>query len=260
MTKNELKVLLAANHVAVPTKLNRDGLLALAAEHGLVSMDAGAPADDQSTQTPAEGTVDVSTTTDEPSAGGSDPIDEPAEPTEPADENVGVEPARNLDLLTEEGFENVLRDRLAAYLDTNPDADAEAAELNLIETLEAERSELETKAEAAVAEVPAGRTKGSSIVPAKYKEIYGKSGSKNDDLAIALRNFCNDDKGKVILDRLHRVMADNGIDTARWSGLNIGQRRMNTGNILRSRAKNGGRVVVGDVVFNEKTDENKSAA
>lgn len=94
-----------------------------------------------------------------------------------------------------------------------------------------------------------------SIVPdgfkAKYKAFGGSCG---DEMAGVLADTVKTDKGKVDVTALEEVMAQNGIDTDRWSNLNIGQRRMNLGNVLRARVKRGESVAIGGENWNEEAE------
>ncbi len=96
---------------------------------------------------------------------------------------------------------------------------------------------------------------GASIVPNVYKKRYGKAGNCGDEMAAVLTDATTDDKGKTVVSKLVDVMDANGIDTSRWENLNIGQRRMNLGNVLRARITRGEFVNVGDAEWNPKTEE-----
>ena len=91
-----------------------------------------------------------------------------------------------------------------------------------------------------------------SIVPENYKARYkAHGGNCGDDMAEVLNDAVKDEKGKVVVSALEDVMAANGIEKSKWAERNIGQRRMNLGNVLRSRIKNGTAVTVGETVWNE---------
>ncbi len=96
---------------------------------------------------------------------------------------------------------------------------------------------------------------GASIVPNKYKTIYGKSGNCGDDLASVLTAATTDEKGKTTPSKLVEIMSENGLDTSRWENLNIGQRRMNLGNVLRSRLKRGEHVSIAGTEWNTEAVE-----
>lgn len=98
--------------------------------------------------------------------------------------------------------------------------------------------------------------KVGNIVPAKYKARYAEhGGSSGDEIANLLGTECQGEKGKIDTAKLVAVGAANGIDVnTRWGHLNVGQQRMNLGNVLRGRRKRGEKVVIGKTVF-EAVDE-----
>lgn len=110
---------------------------------------------------------------------------------------------------------------------------------------------------------------GGSIVPTKYRILYGSAQNCGDDMAIALTAYVtleratkkNPDGG---LDRakLREVAKVNGIEAklAKWEdrGLNGGLLRMNTSNVLRGMIRNGLEVRVGSEVW--KADPSKAEA
>lgn len=110
---------------------------------------------------------------------------------------------------------------------------------------------------------------GGSIVPTKYRILYGSAQNCGDDMAIALTAYVtleratkkNPDGG---LDRakLREVAKVNGIEAklAKWEdrGLNGGLLRMNTSNVLRGMIRNGLEVRVGSEVW--KADPSKVEA
>ena len=75
----------------------------------------------------------------------------------------------------------------------------------------------------------------SSVVPAEYKERYGKDGNCGDEVAQALAGI----KGEALAE----VATRNGIDFKRWEHLNPGMQRMNLGNMLRARGRRGDKIV-----------------
>lgn len=94
-----------------------------------------------------------------------------------------------------------------------------------------------------------------SIVPDGFKSKYKAfGGSCGDEMAEVLGKTVKTDKGKVDVTALEEVMAQNDIDTDRWSNLNIGQRRMNLGNVLRARVKRGESVTIGSETWNEDAE------
>lgn len=94
-----------------------------------------------------------------------------------------------------------------------------------------------------------------SIVPLKFKERYkANDGNCGDGMASAFDAAVKDGKGKTDPELLAKVAAANGIDLAgRWGKLNLGQQRMNLGNVLRTRARKGETVTIGETVFNENS-------
>lgn len=101
-----------------------------------------------------------------------------------------------------------------------------------------------------------------SIVPDHYKKLYGKEQNNGDELAQALKDHLTDKQGNCDVAALEACMIANGIEGGRWLHLNVGQRRMNFGNVLRGRLKNGEHVVVGSDEWNapeKKTRKAKTA-
>ena len=97
------------------------------------------------------------------------------------------------------------------------------------------------------------RTK-RTIVPETYKLRYTLASpdgqSCGDALALALAEATKTD-GKADPAKLARVATANGVDLGRWSHLNVGQQRMNLGNVLRSALKKGKVVFVDGVAFGQ---------
>jgi len=99
-----------------------------------------------------------------------------------------------------------------------------------------------------------------SIVPEKYRVIYGAAQNCGDDIAIALTEF-------VTLERANKNNPDGGLDRAKlrgvaeangigdrlaaWEdrGLNGGLLRMNTSNVLRGMNRRGEEVQIGSQVW-----------
>ena len=123
-----------------------------------------------------------------------------------------------------------------------------------------------TKAEA---KVPAEETestdtesKGADIVGKKYREAYGKAGHNGDPIAVALKEFTCDDKGKVVPANMDEVAEANGLTEklTNWAHLNVGMQRMNLGNALRKLHRAGTDVVIGNTVIDGVPQEEKEAA
>lgn len=99
-----------------------------------------------------------------------------------------------------------------------------------------------------------------SVVPEKYRVIYGSAQNCGDEIALALTAF-------VTLPRATKKDADGGLDRAKlravaevngigdkladWEerGLNGGLLRMNTSNVLRGMNRRGEEVRIGDTVW-----------
>jgi len=102
---------------------------------------------------------------------------------------------------------------------------------------------------------------GGSIVPQKYREIYGAAQNCGDAMALALTGYVTDAEGDLIIENLREVAAANDIDDrlAKWEGkgLNGGLLRMNTGNVLRGKLRRGEEVAVGDQIWQAREVEKK---
>jgi hypothetical protein len=90
-----------------------------------------------------------------------------------------------------------------------------------------------------------------NIIPDTYTEKYGRSGSCGDEVAEALAAYVKPDGKKVDVDRMTEVARANSVPMERWSSLNTGQKRMLLGNVLRRKIREGVRVTIGELVFNE---------
>lgn len=105
----------------------------------------------------------------------------------------------------------------------------------------------------------------SSIVPPKYKAKYAKHhDSCGDELAEYLRGYLTSTdhvavdtpkgpKTKTVhslnIAAWHSVAVTNNVDSAKWTHLNNGQKRMNLGNCLRCKIRHGVDVIVGSKTF-----------
>lgn len=107
-----------------------------------------------------------------------------------------------------------------------------------------------------------------SIVPEKYRIIYGAAQNCGDQIAIALTDF-------VTLPRVNKNNPDGGLDRAKlravaeingiggkladWEdrGLNGGLLRMNTSNVLRGMNRRGEQVVIGLQTWEARDVEKK---
>lgn len=101
---------------------------------------------------------------------------------------------------------------------------------------------------------------GGSVVPEKYREVYGAAQNCGDAIATALTDFVttarankNNPDGGLDRAKLFAVAEVNGIadKLARWDdrGLNGGLLRMNTSNVLRGMNRRGERVEIGTQVW-----------
>lgn len=78
------------------------------------------------------------------------------------------------------------------------------------------------------------------VVPSAYRERYAATGGTNGDfIAKKLQEVTKD--GETAL---ATVMKENDIPAGKWNGFNVGMKRMNLSNVLRSRFLNGGTVSI----------------
>lgn len=108
------------------------------------------------------------------------------------------------------------------------------------------------------------KSEGGSIVKDPFKERYkalsSDKVSNGDTLCGLMSKFLHDEKGAVNVTALASLAKENGIDLSRWSHLNVGQQRMNLGNVLRARIRNGEKVTVsGKLVKKLASAEPKAA-
>jgi len=99
--------------------------------------------------------------------------------------------------------------------------------------------------------------KKGTIVPNHYKARYKQHGNScGDEMADAFATLVKTKQG-TDLAKLREIGLQNGIDVeSRWGHLNVGQQRMNLGNVLRNRLKNAEKVMIGKDVWNDdKLDE-----
>ncbi len=82
-----------------------------------------------------------------------------------------------------------------------------------------------------------------SLVPAKYRERYGRAAHCGDDMALRLKKHLAGKDGKLDVAKMAKLAKANGL--AGWGHLNVGQQRMLLGLKLRSIAAKGGKVVWG---------------
>ena len=95
------------------------------------------------------------------------------------------------------------------------------------------------------------KKENGSIVKDYYRKLYGKGNSCGDELAAALKAATTGEDGKTDANKLVKVGNRNGIDVpTRWGHLNVGQIRMNLGNVLRAMANRGESIEIPDVVVN----------
>lgn len=78
------------------------------------------------------------------------------------------------------------------------------------------------------------------VVPSTYRERYAATGGTNGDfIAKKLQEVTKDGDSA-----LGTVMAENDIPAGKWNGFNVGMKRMNLSNVLRSRFLNGGTITI----------------
>jgi len=78
------------------------------------------------------------------------------------------------------------------------------------------------------------------VVPSTYRERYAATGGTNGDfIAKKLQEITKD--GETALST---VMKENDIPAGKWNGFNVGMKRMNLSNVLRSRFLNGGTISI----------------
>lgn len=121
--------------------------------------------------------------------------------------------------------------RIERHEDEPQVAEQEAPELTTDAEITAAIAEAlaESAAEPAVKLVVTG-----SVIPPAVKKAYGKSQSCNDTVAMWLSKLLKEGYS------LQQVGEANAVNTAgRWGHLNVGMQRMNLGNVLRNRAKEG---------------------
>ena len=117
---------------------------------------------------------------------------------------------------------------------------AKAAKAALVETAPLATVTPEPVIDAATGE-PLVKVRRSSV-PMRVKERYAKHGGTTTML--------NADKRETLdLAALKAIAAENGIDTAKYEGMNNGQWRMNIGNKLRGALKGGKDVTIGKRTF-----------
>lgn len=89
----------------------------------------------------------------------------------------------------------------------------------------------------------------NTAVPQSYKSEYGADASCNDDVADIIRKFIDDNELDVV-QAVNIIKAQNGIPISRWANLNPGMQRMNLGNTLRGKIRNGFFVRIGGTEWN----------
>jgi hypothetical protein len=94
---------------------------------------------------------------------------------------------------------------------------------------------------------------GGSVVPAKYRLIYGAAQNCGDEIALALSDYCRDEEDGLDREKLAEVASANGIADRldKWinRSLNGGLLRMNVSNVLRGMNRRGEQVVIGSMVW-----------
>lgn len=117
-------------------------------------------------------------------------------------------------------------------------------------------TDLVALAEKSKVEVPSKAS--GNIIDEKYRKRYGANQNNGDKFAEAMDKACKVEvaakgkgKPKRVLDEkaLRSVAKQNNVDTARWSTMNLGQQRMNLGNVLRGMNRRGEKITIGTKVF-----------
>ena len=100
-----------------------------------------------------------------------------------------------------------------------------------------------------------GEHDGGSVVPEKYREIYGAEQNCGDEVALVLTDYVmtlegsEDGEPRLNFDALREVATANGsyLLLQKWEdrGLNNGLLRMNMSNVLRGRIRRGEQVQIG---------------
>lgn len=100
---------------------------------------------------------------------------------------------------------------------------------------------------------------GGNIVPIKYRLRYGSEQHCGDQMAQVLKQAvtAQDAEGKDFCSEpvLIQIADQNGVDYTKWAHLNIGQRRMNLGNVLRGKLNRGQEVRVLETIWEAKEPE-----
>jgi len=113
-----------------------------------------------------------------------------------------------------------------------------------------------------------GDEEPGSIVPEKYRVLYGSEQNCGDEVAVALTDYVTtprtsrkENDGGLDRDKLREVARANGIADrlANWEdrGLNGGCLRMNTANVIRGMVRRGERVEIGQQVWEAREVEKK---
>ena len=90
-----------------------------------------------------------------------------------------------------------------------------------------------------------------SVIKREYPE-----GNCGDRLADVLGKFLKGEDGKIDPKKLAQVAKDNNVDMGPFAERNLGMQRMNLGNILRGKNRNGEKIVVGSTtVAGQKAKE-----
>lgn len=97
-----------------------------------------------------------------------------------------------------------------------------------------------------------------NVVNSKYKQKYAENGGNCGD-AIA-KAFGPITDTPECDEMLRQVAIANGVDYGRWAHCNIGQKRMNLGNVLRGKIKRGENVIINHTEWDAVTEENAKEA
>ena len=152
-------------------------------------------------------------------------------------------------------FDMALEAREAMDGDTTPQDDVDA-DADIVE--QEERDPADDELEAANDELDAEDEKKFNVVPKKYRDEYKARGDAScccDSFSRVFKEATSNGKATDVI-ALGHIGNLNDIDIeAKWGKLNVGMRRMNLGNMLRTRLKK-----VGVIKWPNATGELTAAA
>lgn len=98
-----------------------------------------------------------------------------------------------------------------------------------------------------------------SIVPENFRKHYGAAQNCGDEFAEAFAENTTGKDGKLDMEKVAKVAAQNEVDLGRWKGKNNGMVRMNLSNVLRGMQRRGETVKIGSTTIKGEK-EGKGAA